>query len=180
MLTSMCTQPTSSLQGGGRQHIHMQWNHATRASALTGNLARLRERRGRGVGGLPVRLHWGEKKDCKLILDQNLEQQGSMIIFRALQERDAVSCEQSGVSQTSTVNVEVMFVLCKSCNNYKLLENLPTKLCSYQSLVKWNFYFIWNSSHLMDINAVNCVQLSGEICVNVMIFLKLLLCAECY
>lgn len=59
-----------------------------------------------------------------------------MIIFSVLQKRDAVNCEQSGVSQTSTVNIEVMFILCKSRNNYKLLENEATKLCSYQSLVK--------------------------------------------
>lgn len=45
-----------------------------------------------------------------------------MIIFRALQERDAVN-QQSGVSQTSIVNIVVMFILCKSRNNYKLLEN---------------------------------------------------------
>lgn len=90
-------------------------------------------RRGRGVGVLPVRRHW-EENDCKLILDQNLER-GSVIIFGALQKREAVNCEQSGVSQTSTVNIEVVFILCKSGNNYKLLENLATKLCSYQSLV---------------------------------------------
>lgn len=136
---------------------------------------------GCGVGVLPVRWHW-EEDGCKLILDQNQEQQGSIIIFRALQDQSTAGawcCELWTVSQTSTVNIEVMFVLCKSCNNYKLLENLVTKLCSYKSLVKLNFYFIWNPSHLMAFNAINCVQSSGEICVNVMIFLKLLICAEC-
>lgn len=61
----------------------------------------------------------GGKNDCELILDQNLEERGSMVIFRALQERDTVNSLELG----STVNIEVMFVLCKSCNHYKLLEN---------------------------------------------------------
>lgn len=82
-------------------------------------------KRGEGSSGRSAAslLALGGKNDCKLILDQNLEQQGSMVIFRALQEHDAVNCEQSGVSQTSTVNIEVMIILCKSCNNSKLLKN---------------------------------------------------------